>query len=210
MKPLQDYVASKLLQVKAIKLQPNNPFTWANGWESPIYFDSRKILSYPRIRTAIKVQMTRAILEQYPEVEVIAAVATNAIALGMMVAELLGLPFVYIHPEPKDHGFENMIEGDLRPRQNVVLVEDQLSIGRNSLRCVDAIRKNGCRVLGLVVIFNYELQKTALKFRDEEVELTALTNFYAILRHAVEIGYISESDVRIFHNWQKNPEEWQK
>ena len=210
MKPLQDYVAEKLLQVKALKLQPHNPFTWANGWESPIYFDSRKILSYPRIRTAIKIQMARAIIEQYPDVEVIAAVATNAIAMGMMVAELLGLPFVYIHPEPKNHGFENMIEGDLKPRQNVVVIEDQVSIGRNSLLCVDAIRKNGCKVLGLVVIFNYELQSTAMKLRDMDVELTSLTNFYAVLRHAVEIGYISEQDVKGFHNWQKDPEKWQK
>ncbi len=210
MKPLQDYVAAQLLHVKALKLQPHNPFTWANGWESPIYFDSRKILSYPAIRTSIKVQMARVIMEQYPDTEVIAAVAPNAIAMGMMVAELLGLPFVYIHPEPKDHGFENMIEGDLRPRQNVVLIEDQVSIGRNSLRCVDAIRKNGCKMIGLVAIFTYELQKTSQKFRDVDVELTALTNFYAVLRHAVDIGYIAESDMKVFYNWQKDPEIWRQ
>ena len=210
MKPLQDYVAAKLLQVKAIKLQPKNPFEWANGWSSPIYFDSRKVFSYPKIRTAVKVQMARAVIEQYPDVEVIAAVATNAIAIGMMVAEVLGLPFVYVHPTPKNHGFENMIEGDLRPRQNVVVIEDQVSIGANSLKVVDAIRKNGCSVLGVVALFNYELLHTAAAFRTADVELTALTNFFAVTRRAVDIGYIDEDDLRIFNNWQKDPEKWQK
>ena len=210
MKPLQDYVAAKLLQVKAIKLQPHHPFLWGNGWESPIYFDSRKLLSYPNIRTAIKVQMARAVIEQYPEVEVIAAVATNAIAVGMMVAEVLGLPFVYIHPSPKDHGFENMIEGDLKPRQNVVVVEDQVSIGNHSMKVVDAIRQNGCKVLGMVTIFNYELPQTATYFSEAGVELTALTNFFAVLNRAIEIKYISGDDLKIFYNWQKNPEIWRK
>lgn len=210
MKQLEDFVAEVLLQVKAIKLQPHNPFVWATGWNSPIYCDNRKLLSYPRMRNIIKVELARTILERYPQVEVIAAVATNAIAMGMLVAEELGLPFVYVHPTPKDHGFENMIEGDLRPRQNVVVVEDQVSVGMNSLKVVDVIRKNGCRVLGLVTIFNYELPTTATKFRKEKVELTALSNFDAVLQQALETNYITEEDIASLRNWQKNPTKWQK
>ncbi|MBR1929543.1 MAG: orotate phosphoribosyltransferase [Paludibacteraceae bacterium] len=210
MQPLQDYVAAKLLQVKAIKLQPHNPFVWGNGWVSPIYFDSRKLLSYPTIRNAIKVQMSRAVLEQYPEAEVIVSVAPNAIAIGMLVAEVLGLPFVYIHPKPKDHGFENMIEGDLRPRQNVVVIDDQISAGTYSIKVADVVKHNGCQVLGVVSIFNYELTETTIQLREEGINLTSLTNFFAVLKRAIEIKYIKQEDLTIFHNWQQDPLKWQK
>ncbi len=210
MKNLDSFIAQKLLQVKAIKLQPHNPFTWGTGWNSPIYCDNRKILSYPRMRNIIKVEMARQVVEQYPDVEVIAGVATNAIAMGMLVAEELSLPFIYVHPTPKDHGFENMIEGDLRPRQNVVIIEDQVSIGHNSMKVVDAIRKNGCKVLGLLTIMDYEFADTTRRFKKAEVELTALCGFDAVLHRALETGYISEEDMVIFRNWQKNPSKWQK
>lgn len=210
MKTLEDFTASTLLQVKSIKLQPQNPFLWATGWSSPIYCDFRKLLSYPRVRNIIKVEIARTILEKYPKVEMIAAVATNAIAMGMLVAEELGLPFVYVNPKPKDHGFENMIEGDLKPRQNVVIIEDQVSVGINSLKVVDVIRKNGCNVLGLVTIFNYNLPNTATKFKKAEVELVALSNFEAVICEALETNYITDDDVELLRQWQKNPAKWQK
>ena len=210
MKDLESFVAQKLLQVKAIKLQPQNPFTWATGWTSPIYCDNRKILSYPRMRNIIKVELARQVIEQYPEVEVIAGVATNAIAMGMLVAEELSLPFIYVHPTPKDHGFENMIEGDLRPRQNVVIIEDQVSVGLNSLKVADAIRKNGCKVIGLISIFNYELAEATRRFKKAEINHISLCSFDAVLERALDTGYISEDDVTIFRNWQKDPLKWQK
>src|SRR5690554_1918437 len=156
MKLYEKQVADKLLKIKAIKLQPNNPFTWASGWKSPIYCDNRKTLSYPEIRTYIKLQIARIIQENYPDADVIAGVATGAIAQGALVADLLGLPFIYIRPTPKDHGLENMIEGDLKPKQKVVVIEDLISTGGSSLKAVDAVRRDGSEVLGVVAIFSYD------------------------------------------------------
>ena len=155
MEKLENLVAENLLKIKAIKVQPQNPFTWASGWKSPIYCDNRKTLSYPDIRTFIKVEIARIIREKYPEVEVIAGVATGAIAQGAMVADELGLPFVYVRSAPKDHGLENLIEGDLKNSQKVVVVEDLVSTGKSSLKAVEAIRKAGCEVLGMIAIFTY-------------------------------------------------------
>ena len=135
-------VAERLLKVKAVKLQPNNPFVWASGWNSPIYCDNRKTLSYPQIRSFIKTELARLVMEKYPDVEVIAGVATGAIAQGALVADTLGLPFVYVRPKPKDHGLENMIEGDLRPKQKVVVIEDLVSTGGSSLKAIEALRKD--------------------------------------------------------------------
>ena len=205
-----DYVLSELLRVKAIKIQPSNPFTWATGWFSPIYFDSRKLLSYPRSRNLIKLELARLIAEQYPQAEVIAAVATNAIAMGMLVAEALGLPFVYVHPEPKDHGFENRIEGDLRPRQNVVVIEDQVSVGKNCLKVVDAIRKSGCKVLGMFTLFNYNLPNTATNMNENEVSVVALADFDSVIKKALQNKIITPEEEKVLHSWQKNPAEWQK
>lgn len=210
MQNLTDFIASGLLQIKAVKLQPKNPFAWVNGWTSPVYFDSRKLLSYPRVRNIIKVEMARLLMEQFPQVDVVASVASNAIAMGALVADTLSLPFVYVHPEPKDHGFENRIEGDLRPRQNVVVIEDQVSLGVNSLKVVDALRKNGCQVLGLVTIFDYELPQTNNTFAKDEVPIYTLSTFDAIIRHALEIGYISVEDEKILLNWQQHPDHWGK
>lgn len=153
MKVLEKAVAEKLLKIKAIKLQPKNPFIWASGWESPIYCDNRKTLSYPQIRTFIKIEIARIIMELYPDVDVIAGVATGAISQGALVADALGLPFIYIRPTPKDHGLENMIEGDLKPKQKVVVIEDLISTGGSSLKAVDAIRNDGSEVLGMIAIF---------------------------------------------------------
>lgn len=209
MKLLEKQVAEKLLKIKAVKLQPRNPFTWASGWKSPIYCDNRKTLSYPQIRTYIKTQIARIILEQHPDVEVIAGVATGAIAQGALVADALGLPFIYIRPTPKDHGLENLIEGDLRPRQKVVVIEDLISTGGSSLKAVEAIRKDGSEVLGMVAIFSYGFPVAEEKFKAAKVKLTTLCSYDAVLTEALAIKYISEEDIETLSQWRMNPAEWQ-
>jgi orotate phosphoribosyltransferase len=208
MKSLEKSVAEKLLKIKAIKLQPNNPFTWASGWKSPIYCDNRKTLSYPQIRTFIKVELSRLIMEMYPDVEVIAGVATGAIAQGALVADALGLPFVYIRPTPKDHGLENMIEGDLRPRQKVVVIEDLISTGGSSLKAVEAIRKDGSEVLGMLAIFTYGFPVAEQKFKQAKVKLTTLCSYDAVLGEALSTNYIAEKDIETLKKWRENPSEW--
>ena len=155
MKALEHLVAEKLLKIKAVKLQPANPFTWASGWKSPIYCDNRKTLSYPAIRTFLKIELARTISENFGEVEAIAGVATGAIAQGALVADLLGVPFVYIRSTPKDHGLENLIEGELKPGSKVVVVEDLVSTGGSSLKAVNAVRNFGCTVIGMVAIYTH-------------------------------------------------------
>ncbi len=208
MKTLEKKVAEKLLKIKAIKLQPNNPFIWASGWKSPIYCDNRKTLSYPQIRNFIKIELTHLILEMYPEVEVIAGVATGAIAQGALVADALGLPFVYIRSTPKDHGLENMIEGDLRPKQKVVVIEDLISTGGSSLKAVEAIRNDGSEVLGMLAIFTYGFPVAEQKFKQAKVKLTTLCNYDEVLAHALSINYISESEITTLQEWRKNPSVW--
>lgn len=201
-------VAEKLLQIKAIKLQPTNPFTWASGWESPIYCDNRKTLSYPDVRNFIKIQIARLVMEQYPEVDAIAGVATGAIAQGALVAEELGLPFVYVRSAPKGHGLENLIEGDLKPGMKVVVIEDLISTGGSSLKAVEAIRNDACEVLGMVAIFTYDFQVAADKFKEHEVELTTLSDYETLLEVAREINYINEKDVNTLREWRKDPASW--
>ena len=208
MKTLEKSVAEKLLKIKAVKLQPNNPFVWASGWNSPIYCDNRKTLSYPQIRTFIKVELSRLILEMYPDVEVIAGVATGAIAQGAFVADALSLPFVYIRPTPKDHGLENMIEGDLRPKQKVVVIEDLISTGGSSLKAVDAIRNDGSEVLGMVAIFTYGFPVAEQKFKQAKVKLTTLCNYEAVLSEALATKYITADDMETLQEWRKNPSIW--
>ena len=210
MNKLEDVVAEKLLKIKAIKLQPKNPFVWSSGLNSPIYCDNRKTLSYPLIRSFIKLELARLVLEKYPDVEVIAGVATGAIAQGALVADALGLPFVYVRPTPKDHGLENMIEGDLKLKQKVVVIEDLISTGGSSLKAVEAIRKGGSTVLGMMAIFTYNLSVAAEKFADADVELTTLCNYDAVLRHALGINYIAESDIETLQEWRKDPTNWKK
>jgi orotate phosphoribosyltransferase len=210
MKLLEKQVAEKLLKIKAVKLQPRNPFTWASGWKSPIYCDNRKTLSYPQIRSYIKIQISRIILELYPDVQVIAGVATGAISQGALVAEELGLPFIYIRPTPKDHGLENMIEGDLKPRQKVVVIEDLISTGGSSLKAVEAIRNDGSEVLGMIAIFTYSFPEAEQRFKNAKVKLITLCNYEAILAEALATNYIKEADVATLKLWRENPSEWGK
>ncbi len=203
-------VADKLLRVKAIKIQPKMPFEWVTGWNSPIYCDNRKILSYPQLRNFIGIEMAHTIAEKYPDVEVIASVATNAIALGVLVADKLGIPFVYVHPTPKTHGLENQIEGDLRPRQRVVVIEDQVSVGDNCLEVVNALRKNGGNVLGVLSIFHYELADTKKKFTKANVHCDSLCGFSALMSHAQQTEYITADDAKVLQAWHKSPATWKK
>lgn len=201
-------IAEKLLKVKAIKLQPQNPFTWASGIKSPIYCDNRKTLSYPETRTYIKNALVQVIMDKYPEVEVIAGVATGAIAQGMLIAEELGLPFIYVRTTPKGHGLENLIEGDLKPKQKVVVIEDLISTGGSSLKAVEAIRKDGSEVLGMVSIFTYGFDAAKERFEEAEVELTCLSNYDAVLGQALSTNYITKEELSTLQEWRRNPQEW--
>jgi orotate phosphoribosyltransferase len=207
---LQNMTALKLLQLKAFKFQLNNPFKWANGWLAPLYCDDRKVLSYPKMRDFIRLELARTIAELYPDADVIAGVASNAIAHGVLVAEQLSLPFVYVHPTPKDHGLENQIEGDLRPRQSVVIVENQVNAGNNCVKVVEALRNNGCKVLGIVTIFDFEFPSTQRKISKLGVDLTALTNLDTILHHALHTGTISQEEAKAIKDWQMKPSKWNK
>ncbi len=208
MKKLESLVAEKLLKIKAVKLQPSNPFTWASGWKSPIYCDNRKTLSYPTLRNLIKIEISRIVLENFENVDAIAGVATGAIAQGALVADLLGLPFVYIRSAPKDHGLENLIEGDLKPGQKVVVIEDLISTGGSSLKAVEAVRKDGCEVVGMVAIFSYGFKVAEDKFKEAGVELITLTNYNAVLEEAVRTKYILEEEVDTLKKWKKDPAKW--
>lgn len=210
MNTLQDITAVKLLQLKAIKFQPLNPFTWANGWRAPLYCDDRKVLSYPKMRDFIRIELARVVAEMYPDVDVIAGVATNAIAHGVLVAEQLSLPFVYVHPTPKDHGLENQIEGDLRPRQSVVIIENQVNVGVNCLKVIEAIRNNGCKVMGIITIFDYGFLATRKKFEKVDVPLTSLTDLATTLKHASEMDIISKDQCKALQSWQRHPSKWEK
>ena len=208
MNSLEKLTAEKLLKIKAIKLQPSNPFTWASGWKSPIYCDNRKILSYPDVRSFVKIELARIILENYPEVDAIAGVATGAIAPGALVADTLGKSFVYIRATPKDHGLENLIEGELKPKSKVVVVEDLVSTGGSSLKAVEAIRRDGSEVIGMVAIFTYGFPVATDQFEKAKVELRTLTNYDAVLKEAVRTNYIEEDDVETLQEWRQSPSDW--
>jgi orotate phosphoribosyltransferase len=208
MKNLERLFAEKLLKIKAIKLQPNNPFTWASGWKSPFYCDNRKTLSYPALRNFVKTEITRIILERFGEVDAIAGVATGAIPQGALVADALNLPFVYVRSKPKDHGLENLIEGELKPGMKVVVVEDLISTGGSSLKAVEAIRQNGCEVIGMVAAYTYGFDVATAAFKQAKVELVTLTNYEAVVAEAVRIGYIQEEDVKLLNQWRRDPAHW--
>jgi len=209
METVERLIAKNLLQIKAIKLQPANPFTWASGWKSPIYCDNRKTLSYPEVRSLIKIELARTVCEHYPDVTAIAGVATGAIAQGALVADLLGLPFVYIRTQPKDHGLENLIEGELKPDAKVVVVEDLISTGGSSLKAVNAIRAFGCTFIGMVAIFTYRFPVAEQKFQEANVPLITLSNYDAVIEEAVRTNYINSSDVALLQEWRKDPANWQ-
>jgi orotate phosphoribosyltransferase len=207
---LEKITAAHLLRIKAVKLQPEKPFTWASGWLSPIYCDNRKTLSYPEVRSFISVELARLVVEQYPDIEAVAGVATGAIAQGTLVANLLGLPFAYVRPAPKDHGLENLVEGDLHAGQKIVVIEDLISTGGSSLKAVEALRSAGAQVLGMLAIFTYNLPQAVEKFAHAKVELTTLCNYNAIIAQAAEMNYISENQIEILKKWRENPEIWGK
>lgn len=203
-------IANKLLQINAIKLNPASPFTWASGWKSPIYCDNRKTLSFPEVRNAICEGFVKAIKEKYPQVEVIAGVATGAIAHGMLVADRLNLPFIYVRSAPKSHGLANQIEGDYKPGQRVVVIEDLISTGMSSLAAVDALRDTGCQVLGLLAIFSYQFDQAVNSFAQANVEFSTLSNYSVLIEAALEQGNISKAELELLKDWRQNPQEWGK
>lgn len=208
MDTLEKLFAEKLLKIKAIKLQPDNPFTWASGWKSPFYCDNRKTLSYPALRNFVKLELSRLVMENFPDCDAIAGVATGAIPQGALVADELNLPFVYVRSIPKDHGLENLIEGELRPGMRVVVVEDLISTGGSSLKACEAIRRDGCEVAGMVASYTYGFDVAKEAFRAANVELLTLTNYEAVVETAVATGYIRPEDVAVLHEWRKDPAHW--
>lgn len=208
MKHPEQLLAEKLLKISAIQLQPDMPFTWASGWSSPIYTDNRKTLSYPEIRNFIKVELCRLILENFGEAEAVAGVATGAIAQGALVADTLGLPYVYVRSTPKDHGLENLIEGNLKPGQKVVVVEDLISTGGSSLKACEAIRAAGCEVVGMVAIFTYGFPIAEKHFNEAGVKLFTVSNYNSMLEAALATNYISESDIETLRQWRQDPATW--
>jgi orotate phosphoribosyltransferase len=209
---MKEYTASKiaefLVQIKAIKLQPYEPFTWASGWKSPIYCDNRVALSHPKIRTYIRQELVKTIEEKFGRPDVIAGVATAAIAQGALVAEAMGLPFVYVRPSPKEHGRKNQIEGEVHPSQSVVVIEDLISTGKSSLLAVDALREEKLIVKGMVSIFTYGFHVAQDNFRKANCPVYSLSNYETLLKHALESNYIKETDLEMLNAWRNSPETW--
>jgi len=201
--------AELLLQINAIKLNPENPFVWASGWKSPIYCDNRIILSFPAIRNYIKEEFAKNIEKQFGKPDVIAGVATGAIGIGLLVAEVLALPFVYVRPEPKKHGRLNQIEGFLQKGQNVIVIEDLISTGNSSLLAVDALREAGANIKGMAAIFSYGFPIATDNFKKSNVDLFTLSNYENLLSLAVSKKYISEEDEITLAEWSKNPSAWE-
>jgi orotate phosphoribosyltransferase len=210
MEDIQLEVTKKLVQINTIKIQPSNPFTWASGWKAPIYCDNRKLLSYPETRTFIRDQFVKLVRQKYPEAEVIAGVATGAIAHGILVAQELGLPFIYVRSSPKDHGLENLIEGDLKVGQKVVVIEDLVSTGVSSLKTVEAICNFGGQVLGMLAIFTYNFPLAKENFEKAGVELTTLSRYQVLLDVALATGDIKESQIESLNKWREDPATWGK
>ncbi|MBR3938783.1 MAG: orotate phosphoribosyltransferase [Bacteroidales bacterium] len=210
MKDLEtSYMTAKfLLQIKAVKLNDENPFTWASGRKSPIYCDNRITLSYPEIRTYIRQRFVDAVVEQFGDVDVIAGVATGGIAQGALVAQELGKPFVYVRSEEKKHGMTNQIEGEIKSGQSVVVIEDLVSTGKSSLIAVNALREKGCNVKGMVAIFSYNLEVAKKNFEQAEVTLETLTNYDKLIEVAKEEEYIKPSAMQSLEKWRENPEKW--
>lgn len=203
-------VAEFLLQIKAIKLQPNNPFTWASGWKSPIYCDNRITLSHPSIRTFIRQKLSDIIQEEFGSVDVIAGVATAGIPQGVLVAQDLGLPFVYVRSKPKGHGTGSQIEGELFQGQRVVVVEDLISTGKSSLEAVKALREAGCNVAGLAAIFTYGFDAAETNFQAEKCRYVTLSNYNALIEYAMQHSFISPAEMELLRKWRENPADWGK
>jgi orotate phosphoribosyltransferase len=208
MRSFEKRTAEFLLQIKAIKLQPSNPFTWASGWKSPIYCDNRKTLSFPEVRSFIRDSFASMIKELYPDAELIAGVATGAIAHGVLIADKLGLPFIYVRSGAKEHGLGNQIEGYYEKGQKVVVIEDLISTGGSSLNAVTALREAGCEVMGMVAIFTYQFKKASDAFTSENCRLDTLSNYSVLVETAVGTGYIGEKEVDTLKNWRSDPANW--
>ncbi|MDE5652772.1 MAG: orotate phosphoribosyltransferase [Muribaculaceae bacterium] len=208
MKKPHKLLAEKLLQISAIKLQPESPFVWASGWNSPIYTDNRVMLSYPDVRNFIKVELARNILEHFPEATAIAGVATGAIAIGALVADVLGLPYVYVRNTPKDHGLENMIEGNLKPGSKVVVIEDQVATATGSLRAVEAVQLAGCEAVGIACVFNFEFPEAVKRVSDANISLVTLLTYSEMLEVASEIDYIAPTELETLKQWREDPSSW--
>ncbi|HQF29612.1 MAG TPA: orotate phosphoribosyltransferase [Bacteroidia bacterium] len=211
---MQDDTASKvaefLLQIKAIKLQPEQPFIWASGWNSPIYCDNRISLSYPRVRTFIRQELVKLIEDKFGRPDLIAGVATAAIAQGALVSEAMGLPFVYVRSSAKDHGRQNTIEGEVQPNLSAVVIEDLVSTGGSSLKAVEELRKNGVIVKGLVSIFSYGFETAADSFRKAGCPFYSLSNYDVLIKQAVATGYVKKQDLPVLQDWRKHPDTWKK
>ncbi len=208
MEKQKQILAKRLLEVKAIKLQPTAPFTWASGWKSPFYCDNRKTLSYPDLRTYVKEQLTQAVRTCFPEAEAVAGVATGAIAQGALVADALQMPFVYVRSKPKDHGMANLIEGELTPGARVVVIEDLISTGGSSLKAVEALRQAGYEVVGMVASYTYGFPVAEQAFAEAGVTLVTLTDYEHVVAEALATGYIAESDTALLHAWREDPAHW--
>ena len=205
---IQQSVARHLLAVQAVRLQPNQPFTWSSGWKSPIYCDNRVTLAYPEVRSFIKNALADAIRQRFPSVEVIAGVATAGIPQGALVADVLGLPYCYVRPEPKTHGMGKQIEGHLKPQQRVVVIEDLISTGGSSLKVVNSLREAGAEVLGMAAIFTYGFPVAAQNFEQKNVPLVCLSNYDALLVEAQALDYISADAMDSLSAWRQNPSKW--
>lgn len=203
-------LAKSLMDIKAVLLRPQEPFTWASGWHSPIYCDNRRILSHPELRAQVAQWLAGKAMELYPEAEVVAGVATGAIAHGVLAADRMQKPFVYVRPKPKDHGTGSQIEGELAPGKKVVVIEDLISTGMSSLAAVKALRDAGAQVLGMVAIFTYGFDLAAQRFEEDKVRLDTLSNYSALVDVASETGYISSAAKSLLHEWRENPSEWGK
>ncbi|MDP5092045.1 MAG: orotate phosphoribosyltransferase [Polaribacter sp.] len=202
--------AELLLQIKAIKLSPNKPFTWASGWKSPIYCDNRLTLSYPSVRVFLKEEIAKIVELQYGKPDIIAGVATGAIAMGVLVAQQLGVPFVYVRPEPKKHGRQNQVEGHLEKGQNVVVIEDLISTGNSSLQAVEALKDAGAVIKGMVAIFTYGFEVATKNFKDKNVNLVTLSNYQYLLEQALDSNYINENELVTLKEWSANPSDWKQ
>jgi orotate phosphoribosyltransferase len=203
-------VAEFLLQIKAVKLQPNNPFQWSSGWNSPIYCDNRKVLSYPKVRTFVRQTFVSAITEQYGEPDMIAGVATGGIAIGALIAEEMGIPFIYVRSSAKAHGMQNQIEGAYEKGQNVVVIEDLISTGGSSIKAIEALREGGLEIKGLAAIFTYGFDVAIKNFKDAECDFITLSNYDLLIEQAVADNYVTSEDVESLSNWKTNPENWNK
>ena len=207
---LKHAFAEKLLAIKASKLQPNDPFTWASGWHSPIYTDNRLVLSYPQVRSFVKTELTHAVIANFPEATAVAGVATGAIAMGMAVGDLLQLPYAYVRPKPKDHGTKNQIEGRLPEGAKVVVIEDLISTGSSSLKAVDALRAAGFEVVGMVASYTYGFPVAEEAFQAAGVKLVTLGDYEHTIEIAAKTGYVSQDDIAVLKEWRKDPANWKK